>query len=97
MPFVEERTTTRADSESAGSPRAGREDETAGGFHFSSWAEARAEAVRRRADPAREGFVTRVVESPYGGYVVRSFPLDLLLDAGFPALLRGASVRYQDL
>ena len=95
MPLAEETTTTGADSESAGSVRAGRKDETAGDFIFSSWAEARAEAVRRRANPAWEGFVTRVVESPYGGYLVRSVPIDLFLDSTLLNLV-GGTVRYPD-
>lgn len=95
MPLGEERTATRADTASAGSLRAGQQDETAGAFLFSSWAEARAEAVRRRANPAWEGFVTRVVESPYGGYLVRSVPMDLFLDSTLLNLV-GGMVRYPD-
>ena len=95
MALAEEGTTIRADSESADSARAGRHDETVESFLFSSWAEARAEAVRRRGDPAWEGFVTRVVDSPYGGYLVRSVPLDLFVDSTLLNLV-GGTVRYPD-
>ena len=46
---------------------------------FATYREARREAVRRGQD-ASDGMVTRVVRSPYGGYVIRSWPLDLLAE-----------------
>ena len=42
-------------------------------------AEARQEADRRSRDKGN-GTMTRVVRSPYGGYVIRSWPLDLLVE-----------------
>lgn len=46
---------------------------------FATYLEARQEAARRGQD-CSEGMVTRVVKSPYGGYVIRSWPLDLLAE-----------------
>ncbi len=97
MPFVEQGRATSASAKPAGPVRAGQKEESPGAFLFPSWAAARAEALRRRADPAWEGFVTRVVESPYGGYVVRSFPIDLFLDTGLSDPHGGTAVRYKDL
>ncbi len=46
---------------------------------FATYQEARQEAARRGQDGS-DGMVTRVVRSPYGGYVIRSWPLDLLAE-----------------
>ena len=46
---------------------------------FATYLEARREAARRGQDGS-DGMVTRVERSPYGGYVVRSWPLDLLAE-----------------
>lgn len=46
---------------------------------FATYLEARQEAARRGQDGS-DGMVTRVVRSPYGGYVIRSWPLDLLVE-----------------
>jgi hypothetical protein len=43
-------------------------------------ADAMKEAARRRADPAARELVTRVDDSPYGGYRVRSVPADFYVD-----------------
>lgn len=47
---------------------------------FETYLEAHQEAGRRRACYAASGLVTKVVRSPYGGYVIRSWPVDLLAD-----------------
>lgn len=64
-------------------PAAAARADSAGGFHFDSWVEAHAEAARRRSNVNWEGFMTRVVKSGYGGFVVRSWPTDLLIEACF--------------
>lgn len=46
---------------------------------FATYLEASQEAARRRQDGS-DGMVTRVVRSPYGGYVIRSWPLELLAE-----------------
>lgn len=46
---------------------------------FATYLEARQEAARRGQDGS-DGMVLRVVKSPYGGYVIRSWPLDLLAE-----------------
>lgn len=46
---------------------------------FETYLEARQEADRRGRDGSNE-MMTRVVRSPYGGYVIRSWPLDLLAE-----------------
>jgi hypothetical protein len=43
-------------------------------------ADAMKEVSRRRSDPASRDLVTRVEESPYGGYRVRSVPADFFVD-----------------
>lgn len=60
----------------------GKADATPESPVFATYLEARQEAARRGQDGG-DGMVTRVVKSPYGGYVVRSWPLDLLVE---PAL-----------
>jgi len=47
---------------------------------FASLSEAMGEAKRRRANPDIKDYLTRVEESPYGGYRVRSFPAELYVD-----------------
>lgn len=52
------------------------------------------EVRRRRSDPALQDFATRMEESPYGGYRVRSMPADVevefMLDGTGVAPLRKA-------
>lgn len=45
---------------------------------FATYLEARQEAARRQ--DGSDGMVTRVVRSPYGGYVIRTWPLELLAE-----------------
>ena len=48
---------------------------------FATYLEASQEAARRRrGGGVSDGVVTRVVRSPYGGYVIRSWPLELLAE-----------------
>ena len=46
---------------------------------FATYLEARQEAARRGQEGS-DGMVNRVVRSPYGGYVIRSWPLELLAE-----------------
>ena len=47
---------------------------------FGTYFEARREATRRGAENASNGLVYRVVKSPYGGFAVRSWPVELLAE-----------------
>ena len=47
---------------------------------FKTYLEAHQEASRRRASDAASGLVSKVVRSSYGGYVIRSWPVDLLAE-----------------
>jgi hypothetical protein len=55
-------------------------------------ADAMKEASRRRADPKARDLITRVEESPYGGYRVRSMPADFYVDqiADGPGMFSGS-------
>ena len=46
---------------------------------FGTYLEAHQEASRRRAGDVASGLVSKVVRS-YGGYVIRSWPVDLLAE-----------------
>ena len=46
---------------------------------FATYVEASQAAARRRRGVGA-GMVTRVVKSPYGGYVIRTWPLELLAE-----------------
>lgn len=54
-------------------------------------ADAMKEASRRRSDPAGRDLVTKVDESPYGGFRVRSMPADFYVDqiADGPGIVGG--------
>ena len=47
---------------------------------FETYLEAHQAASRRRANDATNGLVSKVVRSPYGGYTIRSWPVELLAD-----------------
>ena len=47
---------------------------------FETYLDAHQEANRRSARDATSGLVSKVVRSPYGGYMIRSWPVDLLAD-----------------
>ena len=68
-------------------------------FHDTK-AAAMKEVARRRADPASRDLVTRVEDSPYGGYRVRSMPADFYVDqlADGPGIFSGGrSHRWLEL
>ena len=54
-----------------------------GAVVFKTYLEAHQEAGRRRAGDASSGLVSKVVRSPYGGYTIRTWPVDLLADPEF--------------
>jgi hypothetical protein len=47
---------------------------------YRSLREAMAETQRRRSEAQSEQLITRVEQSPYGGYRVRSIPAEFVLD-----------------
>ena len=58
----------------------GRADSVPDSPIFATYLEARQAANRRRGQDGANEMITKVVRSPYGGYVVRSWPLDLLAE-----------------
>lgn len=69
----------RGDTEGADMLEHGKADAIPEPPVFETYLEAWQAAARRRQDGS-DGMVTRVVRSPYGGYVIRSWPLDLLAE-----------------
>ena len=51
-----------------------------GAVVFKSYLEAHQEASRRRAGDAASGLMSKVVRVPYGGYAIRSWPVELLAE-----------------
>lgn len=47
---------------------------------FDTYADARQEVARRSSEDAANGMVSKVVRSPYGGFAVRSWPVELLAE-----------------
>ncbi len=65
---------------------------------FKTYLEAREAAGRRGASDAARGLVSKVVKSPYGGYVIRSWPVELLADPElWPAMAQNNRPAYADL
>ena len=51
------------------------------GSHFDTLEDARREALRRRRKNASEPhIVTKVESSPYGGFIVRSIPVEFMVE-----------------
>ena len=62
-------------------PRLGKSgDADRASLGFETYLEANQEAARRRSRDAANGMLSRVEKSPYGGYVVRSWPIEILVD-----------------
>lgn len=61
--------------------------------------EARKEATRRSKESAINGLVSRVVKSCYGGYAVRTLPVEILADMELrlAAAIGERRVSYTDL
>ena len=67
-------------------------------FFFDDYFEAQAEASRRQAQNAAKGMISRVEKSPYGGYVIRSWPIEILAEPGLRRAGRIlGGVAYEDL
>lgn len=65
---------------------------------FKTYLEAHQVAGRRRASDAASGLVSKVVRSPYGGYIIRSWPVGLLAEPGLrQAIGRNDRPAYADL
>ena len=65
---------------------------------FNSYLEASQEASRRKAQDIANGLIPRVEKSPYGGYVVRSWPVEILTDPDMRRIVSGfGATTYQDL
>ena len=61
--------------------RADKTEETPrSALFFDDYLGAHTEASRRRARDAASGMISRVEKSPYGGYVIRSWPIEILAD-----------------
>lgn len=55
---------------------------------FATYLEAHGEANRRNAAmDAENGMIAKVEQSPYGGYVVRSWPIDMLIEPGLQSIV----------
>ena len=64
---------------------------------FGTYFEAHREATRRTAANVPNGLVYRVVKSPYGGFAVRSWPVELLAEPMLARLGIGDKPSYADL
>ena len=63
--------------------------------YHETWSEAEEERRRRRADPGLTRTITRILKSPYGGYRVRSTPVELDIERRRMSMPRKlAAVRY---
>lgn len=60
---------------------------------FETYFQAREEASRRRVR-ATEGMIVKIVQSPYGGYVVRSWPVNVLTDPNMRRIVRSHRQPY---
>lgn len=58
---------------------------------FETYLEAHQEATRRGLADAENGIVSRVVKSPYGGFVIRSWPVELFLEPETRNIVGGKS------
>ena len=64
---------------------------------FDTYTDARREANRRGPDDAANGMVTKVVSSPYGGFVVRSWPVELFVEPETRDIVVGKKSVYAGL
>ncbi len=72
---------------SEASPVREPQDSPAPSVLFERYEDALREARRRRAQGVDAGFITRVERSPYGGFLVRSWPVSMLVNPHFRYLL----------
>ena len=65
---------------------------------FATYPEARQAANRQNARDAESGIIAMVEQSPYGGgYVVRSWPVDMLADLDVRPLIHGRRPSYASM
>ena len=65
---------------------------------FDTYLQASKEAARRRAQNAADGMISRVEKSPYGGYVVRTWPIEMLVDPDMRQAIHSfEKTAYEDL
>ena len=64
---------------------------------FATYLEAHREATRRRVQEADNGFIVKVVKSPYGGYTIRSWPEEFLVEPDLRAAVDRGTPEYQNL
>ena len=67
------------------------------GASFATYLEAHEEVARRRSLDAANGLISRVEKSPYGGYIVRTLPVETWADPNVQRLLAGRRPDYHDL
>ena len=63
---------------------------------FETYLEAHREVARRKNQDAAIGIISRVEKSPYGGYVIRSWPMELLADPDLQSATGYEVTGYQD-
>ena len=63
---------------------------------FETYLDAHREVVRRRDQDAATDIISRVEKSPYGGYVVCSWPMELLADPDLQSVTGNDTTGYQD-
>ena len=65
---------------------------------FDTYLQASKEAARRGTRNAANGLISRVEKSPYGGYVVRTWPIEMLVDLDLrPAIRSFEKATYEEL
>ena len=67
-----------------------------GGSYFGTLEEARREARERRRRSVDDDLMIRVEPSPYGGFVVRSLPVDLVIEEKIRSVLTPSRSLYVD-
>lgn len=64
---------------------------------FDTYAAARNEATRRNSENAEHGLISKVVKSPYGGFVIRSWPVEMLAEPELRSILNDGKPSYADM
>ena len=65
---------------------------------FDTYLQASKAAARRRTQNATNGLISRVEKSPYGGYVVRTRPIEMLVDPELRGIIRSfGKAAYEEL
>ena len=77
-------------------PHADMTDSDRSPLVFETYLEAHREVARRKDQDATMGIISRVERSPYGGYVVRSWPLELLADPDLQSVTGTEVTGYED-